>query len=182
MSVGDTIRKNLEFWHWYPRMLCDGLTDDQLHWQPEGHPNHIMYTLWHAYRSEDDLIHSLLIGRPGVFARDEWAARLPVEATGRSPFGNGLDRQGIAAVRLSLDAVLDYAEAVRASIQEYADGLTPEEGAETVKLPFFEAVYPMLGEATRAEVLTFFCVGHTAEHLGEVQYIKGLMGLQGAPL
>jgi len=109
MSVGDTIRKNLEFWHWYPRMLCDGLTDDQLHWQPEGHPNHIMYTLWHAYRSEDDLIHSLLIGRPGVFARDEWAARLPVEATGRSPFGNGLDRQGIAAVRLSLDAVLDYA-------------------------------------------------------------------------
>jgi hypothetical protein len=35
---------------------------------------------------------------------------------------------------------------------------------------------------TKAEVLTFFCIGHTAEHLGEVQYIKGLLGLTGAPL
>lgn len=182
MSVGDAIRKNLEFWHWYPRMLCEGLTADQLHWQPEGHPNHIMYILWHAYRSEDDIIHSLLVGRPGVFRREGWESRLPVEFTGMSPFGNGLNRQQIAAIRLPLDAVLDYAEAVRASIQEYADGLTPEQGAEIVKLPFFRNTYPMLGEATRAEVLTFFCVGHTAEHLGEVQYVKGLMGLQGAPL
>ena len=182
MSVGDTIRKNLEFWHWYPRMLCEGLTGDQLHWQPEGHPNHIMYILWHAYRSDDDLIHLLLMGRPGVFRRDGWESRLPVEFTGTSPFGNGLNREQIAAIRLPLEAVLDYARAVGAAIQEYADSLTPEQGAEIVKLPFFQAVYPMLGEATRAEVLTFFCVGHTAEHLGEVQYIKGLMGLQGAPL
>ena len=182
MSVGDSLRKNLEFWHWYPRMLCEGLSEGQLHWQPEGHPNHIMYTIWHAYRAEDDLIHGLLMRRPGVFLRDGWAGRLPVEMTGASPFGNGLNREQIAAVRLSLDAVLDYAQAVGASIQEYADGLSHEQGAEIVKLPFFEGVYPGLGEATRTEILAFFCIGHTAEHLGEVQYIKGLMGLKGAPL
>ena len=48
-------------------------------------------------------------------------------------------------------------------------------------LPFFANVYP-LESASRAEVLSFFCIGHTAEHLGEVQYIKGLLGLTGAPL
>jgi len=182
MSVGDSIRKNLDFWHWYPRLLCEGLTEDQLHWQPEGHPNHITYILWHTYRSEDDIIHGLLMGKPSVFHRDAWASRLPVPFTGDTAFGNGLNRQQIAAIRLPLEAILEYAGAVRASIQEYADSLTQEQGAETVQLPFFKPVYPMLGQASRAEVLTFFCVGHTAEHLGEVQYVKGLMGIKGAPL
>lgn len=182
MSVGDNIRKNLDFWHWYPRLLCQDLTEDQLHWQPEAHPNHITYILWHAYRSEDDIIHGLLMGRPGVFHRDGWAARLPVAFTGDTAFGNGLNRQQIAAIRLPLEAIFEYADAVRASIQEYADSLTEEQGAEMVQLPFFKPVYPMLDQASRAEVLTFFCVGHTAEHLGEVQYVKGLMGVKGAPL
>ena len=182
MSVGDSIRKNLQFWHWYPRLLCEGLTDEQLHWQPDAHPNHITFALWHAYRSEDEIIHGLLMKQPSLFARDGWAARLPVAEPGDPPFGTGLNREQIAAVHLPLSNVLDYAEAVGASIQAYADTLSEEEGAQDVPLPFFASVYPMLDSASRAEVLSFFCIGHTAEHLGEVQYIKGLLGLTGAPL
>ena len=181
MNVGDGLRKNLEFWHWYPRLLCQGLTEEQLHWQPDGHANHITYILWHAYRSEDELIHGLLMQNPSVFARDGWAQRLPVAETGDTPFGNGLNREQIAAIRLRLDDVLEYAQAVRDAIQGYADGLGEEEAAEQVPLPFFQPVYPMLDSLSRAEVLSFFCIGHTAEHLGEVQYVKGLMGLTGAP-
>lgn len=182
MSVGDALRKNLEFWHWYPRLLCEGVTEEQLHWQPESHPNHMMFAMWHAYRSEDEIIHGLLMQKPGVFSREGWAERLPVAEPGKPPFGTGLNREQIAAVRLRLDDLLDYAEAVRASIQAYADSLSEDEGAEQVPLPFFAAVYPMLDKMSRAEVLSFFCIGHTAEHLGEVQYIKGLLGLTGAPL
>ena len=181
MSVGDSLRTNLEFWHWYPRLLCDGLTQEQLHWQPPQHPNHIMFALWHAYRSEDFIIHGLLMERADVFTAAGWGDRLPVAKPGDPPFGTGLNRQQIAAVRLRLDDVLDYAEAARASIQAYADGLSIDDGAQQVPLPFFEPVYPMLKTMSRAEVLAFFCIGHTAEHLGEVQYIKGLMGLTGAP-
>lgn len=182
MSIGDALRKNLEFWHWYPRMLCEGLTDEQLHWQPPAHPNHMMFAMWHAYRSEDHIIHRLLMGAPPVFERDGWAPRLPVAEPGNPPVGTGLDRRQIAAVHLRLDDLLGYAQAVRDSIQAYADGLSEADGALLVPLPFFQGVYPMLDSASRAEILTFFCVGHTAEHLGEVQYIKGLMGLTGAPL
>ena len=182
MSTGDALRKNLDFWHWYPKLICEGLTEEQLHWQPEGHPNHITYVLWHAYRSEDDIIHGLLMGKPGVFHREGWASRLPVAFTGDTAFGNGMNREQIGAVRLPLSALLEYAEAVRASVQAYADGLTDEQAAEPIQLPFFKDVYPGYDVLTRAEVLTFFCIGHTAEHLGEVQYIKGLMGEKGAPL
>lgn len=176
------LRKNLEFWHWYPRMLCQGLTEEQLHWQPETNPNHITFAIWHAYRSEDEIVHMLLMQQPSVFARDGWAARLPVAEPGNPPFGTGLTREQIAKVRLPIEALFEYAEAVGKSIQEYADSLTPEQAGETVPLPFFKDVYPLFESASREEVLAFFSIGHTAEHLGEVQYIKGLLGLQGAPL
>lgn len=183
MSVGDNLRKNLHFWHWYPQLICEGLTEDELHWQPETNPNHIMFALWHAYRSEDEIIHGLLAHRPSVFVRDGWAPRLPVEEPGNPPFGTGLNREQIARVRLDLGEVFAYAEAVGAAMQEYADSLSEADGAETISLPPpFTTVYPMLDEVSRAEVLTFFCIGHTAEHLGEVQYIKGLLGKIGAPL
>lgn len=182
MNVGDALRKNLEFWHWYPTLLCEGLTEEQLHWQPENHPNHIMFTLWHAYRSEDEIVHRLLIGQPSVFVSERWAERLPVTEPGNPPFGTGLTRDQIARIRLRLDDLLEYAEAVRGAVQKYADGLDGGEATHEVPLPFFQAVYPMLDKVSRAEVLSFFCIGHTAEHLGEVQYIKGLMGMTGAPL
>lgn len=182
MTPGDALRKNLEFWHWYPRMLCEGLSEEQLYYQPQHNNNHIVFAIWHAFRSEDDIIHGLLMRRPGVFVTEGWAQRLPVAEPGNPPFGTGLNREQIAAVRIDLDSLFDYAEAVRASIQEYADSLTAEAANEDVPLPFFEPVYPMLKSMTRLEVLNFFCIGHVAEHLGEVQYIKGLLGLKGAPL
>jgi hypothetical protein len=182
MSVGDSLRKNLGFWHWYPQLLLEGLTEDQLHWQPDANPNHIMFATWHAYRSEDEIIHNLLIKQPSVFTRGGWAARLPVAEPGTPPFGTGLTREQIARVRLPLPDLLEYATAAGDAIQAYADTLSDEEGAEEVALPFFTPVYPMIDRVSKAEVLTFFCIGHTAEHLGEVQYIKGLLGLQGAPL
>jgi hypothetical protein len=182
MSVGDSIRKNLHFWHWYPRLICEGLTEEQLHWQPETNPNHITFAVWHAYRSEDEIIHGILMHSQSVFMRDGWAARLPVAEPGNPPFGTGLSREQIAAIRLPLGELLAYAEAVGKSIQAYADSLDETAGAEMIPLPFFTDVYPMIDSASRAEVLNFFCIGHTAEHLGEVQYIKGLLGLKGAPL
>jgi hypothetical protein len=163
-------------------MLCEGLSEEQLHWQPESHPNHITFAIWHAYRSEDEIIHGLLMQKPSVFIRDGWGQRLPVAEPGNPPFGTGLSREQIARVRLPLGDLLEYADAVGAAVQAYADSLSEEDGAQEIPLPFFKDVYPMLDHASRAEVLAFFCIGHTAEHLGEVQYIKGLLGLTGAPL
>jgi hypothetical protein len=162
-------------------MLTEGLTEEQLHWQPEGHPNHMTFAIWHAYRSEDEIIHGILMQKPSLYVRDGWAQRLPVTEPGNPPFGTGLNREQIANVRVPLPDLLEYADAVGKAVQEYADSLSDEQGQEIIPLPFFKDVYP-LEEASRAEVITFFCVGHTAEHLGEVQYIKGLLGLTGAPL
>lgn len=182
MAANVALSKNLRFWHWYPEMLVEGLTPEQLSWQPEHHDTSIIFALWHAYRAEDDLVHGLIMQRPSVFASQNWAGKLPVAETGVTPFGNGLAREQIGRIRLDAGAVASYAKAVGESVLSYLELLSDEEAATEISLPFFKGVYPDVDVVLRAEAIAFFSIGHVSEHLGEVQFIKGLLGLKGAPL
>jgi hypothetical protein len=182
MASDVALAKNLEFWHWYPRMLVQDLTPEQLYWQPESHDTSIIFALWHAYRAEDEILHALLVREPSVFASGGWEQRLPVSEKALTPFGNGFTREQIANVRLDVEPVLQYAEAVGARVSSYLASLDDGEAAADVPLPFFASVYPMLGSMTKAETVAFFSIGHVSEHLGEVQFIKGMLGMRGAPL
>ena len=182
MTANVALRKNLQFWHWFPELLVQDLSPEQLRWQPEHHDTSIIFALWHTYRAADDLIHGLVMHQPSVFTSGGWAERLPVSETGVSPFGNGLSREQIARIDLDLPSLLAYARAVGEDITHYLDNLSDEEAAEEVKLPLFSPVYPSIDVLSKVETITFFAIGHTSEHLGEVQFIRGLMGLKGAPL
>jgi hypothetical protein len=182
MTAAAALRKNLLFWHWYPELLVRDLTPQQLAWQPESHDTSIAFAIWHAYRAEDDLLHGIVMQRPSVFASQGWAERLPVAQAGATPFGNGLSREQIGALRLDVGALLSYAKAVGESELAYLDSVTEEDAAAEVKLPFFTGVYQHVDAMSRLEAIAFFAIGHTSEHLGEVQFLKGLMGMKGAPL
>jgi len=67
-------------------------------------------------------------------------------------------------------------------VLSYMESLSDEEAAAEISLPFFKDVYRDVDVMSRAEAIAFFSIGHTSEHLGEVQFIKGLLGLKGAPL
>ena|GEM_PF-3567639 len=182
MAANVALAKNLAFWHWYPELLVRDLTPEQLSWQPDGHDTSIIFALWHTYRAADDLIHGMVMRRPSVFTSQGWADRLPVSETGVTPFGNGLTREQIGRIRLDAGAMCAYAKAVGDSTIAYLGSLTDEEAAEEVQLPFFKDVYRGVDVLSRVEAIAFFAIGHTSEHLGEVQFIRGLLGLKGAPL
>ena len=182
MAATVAIEKNLEFWHRYPELLLKDLTPEQLSWQPDNHDTSIIFALWHAYRAEDDLVLGFVGRRSTVFASQNWAARLPVAETGVSPFGNGLSREQIGRIRLDPAEVLAYAKAVGDGVASYLASLTDAEAAEEISLPFFKGVYEGVDTVSRGEAITFFSIGHVTEHLGEVQFLKGLLGLKGAPL
>lgn len=182
ISAHAALTKNITFWHWYPELLIEGLSAEQMHWQPEGHDTSIAFAIWHAYRAADELVAGMVSGRPSVFASDGWSDRLHAEKTGVTPFGNGATREQIGALRFDAAHLLTYAKAVGASINSYLDSLSDADAAAEVSLPFFTAVYPTIDVMSRLETIAFFAIGHTSEHLGEVQYIKGLLGLKGAPL
>ena len=182
MATRTALAKNLQFWHWYPELLVRDLTPEQLAWQPQTHDTSIAFAIWHAYRAEDDILHGLLGIGPSVYASQGWAERLPVSETGVTPFGNGLSREQIGRLQLDSAALLEYAKAVGEGIASYLDAMTEDEAASEVALPFFADVYPMLTTMTKAETIAFFSIGHVSEHLGEVQFVKGLLGMKGAPL
>jgi len=182
MAANVALSKNLRFWHWYPELLVQGLSPEQLAWQPEQHDTSIIFALWHAYRAEDDLVHGMVMQRPSVFVSQNWAGRLPVTETGVTPFGNGLSREQIGRIRLDASAVVAYAQAVGESVLSYLASLSDEEAAVEISLPFFKDVYRDVDVVSRAEAIVFFSIGHVSEHLGEVQFVKGLLGLKGAPL
>ena len=182
MAANVALAQNLRFWHWYPELLLQGMSPEQLRWQPDNHDTSIIFALWHAYRAEDDLVNGFVARRPTVFTSQNWAERLPVTETGVTPFGNGLSREQIGRIRLDTGEVLAYARAVGESVASYLASLTDAEAAAEISLPFFKDVYPGFDVASRAEAIAFFSIGHTSEHLGEVQFLKGLLGLKGAPL
>lgn len=182
MSIAASLEKNIVFWHEYPRQLVQDLSQAQLRWQPDAHDTSIIFALWHAYRSCDELVHGMVMRQPSVFASQGWGQRLPVATTGMTPFGNGLNREQIAAIDLGIEDVLDYAAAVGESIARYLAGLSDDDALAEVQLPFFKGVYANVDVMTRIETVAFFAIGHTSEHLGEVQMLKGLMGFKGAPL
>lgn len=182
MAGSNALTKNITFWHAYPQLLVRDLSDEQLCWQPEGHDTTITFAVWHTYRAADELVHGMALQRPSVYARAGWAERLKVAQTGVTPFGNGLSREQIAELRLPMADLLRYAEHVGASINDALASMSDDDAAAPVSLPFFAEVYPGMESLSRLETIVFFAIGHTSEHLGEVQFIKGLMGLRGAPL
>lgn len=182
MAIAAALAKNLSFWHWYPDLLTKDLTPEQLRWQPEGHDSSIAFATWHTYRAADELVHGMVLQRPSVFASGGWAARLPVPETGASPFGNGMTRQQIATLDLDRGKLCAYAKAVGDSISAALAAMSDDEAAAELSFPFFAEVYPGYDRMSKLEAVAFFAIGHTAEHLGEVQMLRGLMGLKGAPL
>ena len=182
MGIAAGLSKNLAFWHAFPKLLVRDLSREQLRWQPEQHDTSIIFALWHAYRAEDDLVHGMVMKQPSVLTAQEWAKRLRVETTGITPFGNGLTREQIASIDLDVEEVIAYAEAVGRSEIAFVEAMSDEEALEEVRLPFFTGVYEHVDVMSKLETIAFFAIGHTSEHLGEVQMLKGMMGLKGAPL
>jgi len=174
----DALATNVRFWHMYPGLVCDGLTEVQVHWQPDNHPNHIAFTLWHALTANDQILSRIVMGRPTVFETGGWAGRLPAS----QDFAGDLDRERLAQFKLDTPSLLAYSDAVRDELLGYIEDLSEEDAVEQLDFSFFETVYPGYGSMSRLDAIIFFAVGHLGEHLGEVQYIKGLMGMRGAPL
>ena len=182
MSASSALARNMDFWHWYPELLVQGLTTEQLRWQPEGHDTSITFAIWHTYRAADELVHGMVLQRPSVHASQGWAGRLAVAETGVTPFGNGMSREQIGRLDLNIGALLGYAKAVGASIGAALASMSDEEAAAEVALPFFTGVYPSMDRLSKLETIVFFAIGHTSEHLGEMQMIKGMLTGKGAPL
>ncbi|HWO93833.1 MAG TPA: DinB family protein [Dehalococcoidia bacterium] len=168
MDAIQGIRQGLDFIHRSFRSAADGLSDEQLHWSPEGESHSIAWILWHAARIEDLFVHQVFQGKPAEWDTGGWAAKTGLPERG---FGTGQPTAEAKAVRIAnLDAFAQYAAKVADLADELVAGLTEDDLNREVKL----------GERTETlgQSITLHLITHLNGHRGEINILRGMMGLQ----
>ena len=143
----------------------DGLTPDELAWQPAANANSIGWILWHMVRVEDMWIQFFAQFQPELWESDGWHERfgLPTRDNG---FGHTAEQVNNFP-RLDLDDFLRYREAVRQSTIAYLNTLALDD-MDTV--PRERRPEMSLGAIFRQ------IIGEMYQHVGHIAYLRGLQG------
>ncbi|MBX3069031.1 MAG: DinB family protein [Thermomicrobiales bacterium] len=148
----------------------EGMSDEQLHYQPEGnaHPAGAQYC--HHVQGLDGTIHGLLQGAAplmtGAFA-GKYGTETPSE------FGKW--GEWARSAKVDVDAARSYAKAVYDATDAYLATLSDNDLDDQIDLSIFG-----MGHQPRSAMLDIILLD-TALHTGEISAIKGLQGLKGYP-
>ncbi len=164
MELTDFIQAGLDRAKQATMRALDGLTYDEVKWQPGPGANSIGIIFFHQARSEDLFIHTRIQAKPQVWESEKWYEKLnlPLNET-----GSQYTVEQIAAFRVpELKDLVGYAEAVRARTAEYLRSATASELDKVIHSP-------RLGDVTIGAYIALMLV-HLAEHAGDISYIRGL--------
>ena len=166
MALKDFIRQALDLNRKDLLRQLDGLSSDDLGWQPAPHSNSIGFIAWHMARVEDNW-YSIYIGQSEpVWITGGYCTRFRLPAVGN---GSGDSAEGVAEFPvLSIDDVLGYFDAVRARTLEVLASLTEEDLSQTRHR-----------ERGDPPPTVAWVMGHVlieqGQHLGQVAYIRGIL-------
>jgi hypothetical protein len=149
------------------------LTDEQLHFRPLDKGHHIAFALWHLVRTEDLVLNFLLRKKTPIWNEQGWDKKLGMDPQSQ---GTGMNAEQAAAVRITnLKDFLVYMDAVSKGTDEYLGTLKDDDLGTVNDLPIMgkKSLYDVIGGTTLV---------HAAEHIGEIWYIKGLLGLKGSAM
>ena len=168
MSSIDFMRQTLDFIHRGFRGAPEGLTEQQLHFVPEGHSHSIAWCMWHAARIEDLFFEQIFQGQPAEWESGGWAARTGLPETG---FGTGQSDEDAAKIHISsLEAFQGYQERVAELALAFLGSLDEEALKREVKL--------RERTETLGDSINLHLVIHLNGHRGEVNLLRGMMGLE----
>lgn len=170
MSTVDFIRGSLRQLHSsYDEAIAD-LSPEQLHWRATDTGLPISFILWHYVRTEDNIIQFVLQQKPTVWIEGGWNDRFSLHRTAQ---GTGMSLED--AQNLRIDSLNDWRRYQTAVWQKTDDFLA---GADDEMLAQTTTVKP-LGEMPVQNAIGMMCLTHGFTHLGEVQHVRGLLGLKG---
>ncbi len=144
--------------------VLDGLTREEISWQPNSQANSIGYLLFHVARSEDSFVMGRMQGKPAVWDTGKWFEKMGLP---QSETGAGFTEEQLKNFKVPDVSVMNaYAAAVRAQTIQYLKNAGPAEFDRTV-------TFGRLGEMTIGSLLGLMVL-HAAQHTGEMSYIRGL--------
>ncbi|MGE0601186.1 MAG: DinB family protein [Dehalococcoidia bacterium] len=167
MAATDFMKQTLDFIHRGFRGAPESLTDEQLHFVPEGQSHSIAWTMWHAARIEDLFFQQLFQGKPAEWDTGGWAAKTGLPEKG---FGTGQSTEDAREVRIkNIDAFRDYQKKVADLSGAFLDSITDAELAS-------REVQMRDKKETLGESINLHLVIHLNGHRGEVNLLRGMQG------
>jgi hypothetical protein len=164
MELKEYIKNELDGLNRVSTRILKTLTQQELMWRPACGCNSMGLILFHIARSEDSFIQATLQKKTEVWQSEKWYQKMNLV---ESEVGAHFTVDQVNAFPVpDMKDILDYYAAVRAKTVSYLNNADPKEFDKTVKLPF--------GEFTLGGVFGLI-VAHTAEHLGEISYLRGML-------
>jgi len=146
-----------------------GLAPDQVNWLPEGKAVSIGFNVWHSARTTDNITNFVFKKNPPIWMAQGYAVRLGLSDREQ---GTGMSLEAARALVISDPATLqEYARKVGDDCIAYLKSVDPESLNEV------QMIKP-LGEMPRWRVFRQVVMTHGFMHLGEVNALKGIQGLQ----
>ena len=170
----DLVKQRSKTTHELVLKVVDALSDDQLAWRPAPRAHSMGWTLWHVARCADRFA-AQLGGTAEIWAREGLATRWGLDEIllGSNGVGTGVEDETAATLRPpSKDLLLDYARRSFVALDAIVDRFDADTVAGEKTTFFFDDPAPV----GRAFVTS---IAHDNRHLGELEYVKGLLGLRG---
>jgi len=147
-----------------------GLTAEQLHAVPAGHPkaNTIAWGIWHVVRTEDNVVRFVLQNRrPPVWTESGYGEKLGLPPIAQ---GTGMSTDDAHALRIKdVGLFREYMQQAWASTDEFLGRIDDAALDRTI------TVKP-LGEMSVGRALAQVCVAHGFQHFGEIELARTLVG------
>lgn len=144
----------------------DGLTPEDLRWQPDPGSNHITWLVWHMARVEDGWM-SEARKTEQVWATSDWPEKLGLADLGGSN-GWGWDAGEVAGMpEISKDNLIGYYADVRAVTFAELDKMTDAD----MSLPWS---HPKSSLTSIAPIFGHIIV-EESQHLGQIAFIRGML-------
>ena len=151
----------------------EDLNEEQLHYRPLNQGNHIAFIFWHCVRTEDTVLNFLVQNKKPVWNEEGWDTKFGMDPRAQ---GTGMTAEQAAAIKIQdKSEFLKYVENAFRSSEAYLDGLNDEDLDQVHELA-------VMGKRSLYEVVGGTILQHSANHLGEIYYVRGLQGLKGSPV
>ena len=141
----------------------NGLTDDQLYFQPEPGTNSIAWLIWHLSRWRDK-ISATASGELEVWQSQGWADKYEMDIA-RTGLGDTIDQ--VAAFRVPRDLLIGYADSAHKAITDRVSRMSPSQFASEIEY--------MPGTFRSAWRALISVMGDSSEHTGQINYLRGLL-------
>lgn len=164
METRDFIQAGLDRVKQATARTLDGLSRQELVWQPGPEANSIGLILFHETRSEDIFMQRIMEGKPQIWESGKWYQKMNLQP-GETASGFTAEQCATFPVPEGKD-LLAYADAVRARTLDYLKGMTPDKFDKVINTP-------RLGDVSIGAYLALMLV-HLSQHTGEISYLRGL--------